>query len=185
MIEKYKIKLCILFDDLKIGGAPKLMSEIINLLNIEIFSIRVVVLDEKNGDKYIVDQLKNCEIKYLGIKNSINMLSNIMSVYNELTYNDFVISFSSDSNLYCAIIKKYFKNIAYFICFTHGIDGYYIDDEYFNKIKKNFGLLYKIKEKYLLNYYLKYYDMFITVCDSLKTYLTDTRNVNNVRYEIC
>ncbi len=178
MIRNNKIKLCFVFDDLSDGGSQILMADVITLLNKNYFDIKIIVLDKEIENLLLIDRLNGFNIKNLDIRNSINIFSNLMIVYKELLNKDFIISASSDSNLYCSIIKKYFKRISYFICFTHGIDGYYINDEYFNKIKNKFGLIYRIKERYLLNYYLKYFDKFITVCDSLKKYLTDIRNVN-------
>jgi hypothetical protein len=81
----------------------------------------------------------------------------------EIVNSNIIVTFSTDSNFYCSIIKRFLPQIGKFICFTHGIDGYYIQDEYYDKIKHKLGIVYKIKEKYILNRLLKYYDKFITV----------------------
>ncbi|MCX6157523.1 MAG: glycosyltransferase family 4 protein [Ignavibacteriae bacterium] len=173
-----KIKVCFFFDDLKIGGSQKLMCDIIELIDKSIFHINIIVLDKNYESNSLYNNLSDYDVKFLNIRGSLNLMRNIMIVYNEISNKDFVISASPDSNLYCAVIKRIFRKISYFICFTHGVDGYYIEDEYYSKVKNNYGFLYTIKERYLLNYFLKYYDRFITVCDSLKIFLTDVRNVN-------
>lgn len=172
-----KIKLCFIFDDFKIGGTQKLMMDVISLLNKNKFDIRIRILDSNCDNNHIKLQNEEIDMKYLGIKNSVNIISNLSIIYNEILNYDIIVTFSSDSNFYCSIIKKILPKVGKFICFTHGIDGFYIKDEYYDKVKYKLGILYKIKEKYILNHLLKYYDRFITVCNSLNSYLVEIRNV--------
>jgi hypothetical protein len=46
MMKNNKIKVCIFFDDLKIGGSQKLICDIIELIDKDIFEINIVVLDK-------------------------------------------------------------------------------------------------------------------------------------------
>lgn len=176
-----KFKLSFVLDDIRCGGSQKLTLDVINLLDDNIFEKNLVLLNSIDPQDNLLSILSDkINIINLEFNRSANIFEKLTRLYSAVNESDLIHTSSSNSNLYCSLIRFTLPDEKKIICTVHGEDGYYIDDPLLNRMKKSFGFIYYLKEKYMLNIFIRRLDKFIAVCDFVKEYL---RKIRKIKYD--
>ena len=179
MRNKHKIRLSYFLDDINIGGNQKLSLDVLRLLSKEIFEVRLIILYKPDESNVLeLKELGKIEIIYANLPDSLNIIYNIVSITKYVCDSDLIITSGYDASIYLGLLKFTTLDKRKYISIVHGIDGYYIDDVYLNRIKRKIGIISRLKDKLLVNNFFKYFDGFITVSSGLNDFLENVRNVN-------
>jgi glycosyltransferase involved in cell wall biosynthesis len=173
-----KIRITFFLDDVRIGGSQKLTLDAVRLISKELFEVRLVVLYRSvKEDQLNLSDLDDTQIVFANLPDSLSILSNVISLMKYVMVSDLVVSTGFDCGIYLSLLKYFSNDKRIYVSVIHGIDGYYIDDEYLNRFKKNFGVLHLIKDKIITNTFLRFFDRFITVSSAMNDFLVTVRKV--------
>lgn len=171
-----KTRITFFLDDIRIGGSQKLTLDAIRLISKDLFKVRLVVLNNPVQENRLnLSDIKDIEIVFANLQDSVNIISNVISLMKYVLDSDLIVSTGFDCGIYLSLLKYFSNDKRIYVSVVHGIDGYYIDDEYLNRIKKNFGILHMLKDKIITNLFLRFFDRFITVSSAMNDFLVSVR----------